>query len=380
MERIYLTYPEDREAAVFYALALNATALPTDKTFANTLRAAAILQEVFAEQPDHPGVAHYLIHSYDYPPLAQHGLDFAQRYGGLAPAVSHAQHMPSHIFTRLGYWQESIRSNLAAAQAAANDFDLLHAKDYLVYAYLQLGQDQRASGVLAEIMGFPRAADENVATAYAFAAMPARYALERGRWTDAAALSLHPSGFTWSRFPEFEAITVFARAMGAARNGDAAQARQDAERLEALRDAVSARGDAYWAEQVAIQREVALAWVARAEGRNQEALALLRAAAEREDATDKHPVTPGPIAPARELLGELLLELNAPGEALAAFEASQRVEPNRFRGLFGAARAADLAGDRERARTYYAQLLALAEHADTARPELQQARAYLAQR
>jgi hypothetical protein len=380
MERLYLTYPDDREAAVFYALALNATALPTDKTFANTLQAAAILQEVFAEQPDHPGVAHYLIHSYDYPPLAQQGLDFAQRYGTLAPAVSHARHMPSHIFTRLGYWQESIQANAAAAAAAANDFDLLHAKDYLVYAYLQLGQDQQASGVLDEIRGFPRAADENIATAYAFAAMPARYALERGRWVDAAGLSLHPSGFTWSRFPEFEAITLFARAVGAARSGDAANASHDAERLAVLRDAVIARGDAYWAEQVDIQREVALAWIARAEGRNQEALAVLRAAAEREDATDKHPVTPGPIAPARELLGELLLELNAPGEALAAFEASQRVEPNRFRGLYGAARAAELAGDRERAQTYYAHLVALGEHADTVRPELQQARDYLAQR
>jgi hypothetical protein len=379
MERLYQTYPEDREAAVFYALALNATALPTDKTYANTLQAAAILEEVFAEQPDHPGVAHYLIHSYDYPPLAQHGLNFAQRYGGLAPAVSHAQHMPSHIFTRMGYWQESIQSNLAAAEAAGNDFDLLHAKDYLMYAYLQLGQDQQASGVLGEVTALSRAVDENVATAYALAAIPARYALERGRWADAARLSLHPSDYTWSRFPEFEAITRFARAMGAARSGGVASARQDAERLAALHDAVSARGDAYWSEQVDIQREVALAWIARAEGRNQEALALLRAAAEREDATDKHPVTPGPLAPARELLGELLLELNAPGEALAAFEASLRVEPNRFRGLYGAARAAELAGDGERARTYYGQLVTLSAQADTARPELQQARAYLGQ-
>ncbi|HEX2325467.1 MAG TPA: hypothetical protein VHQ00_08710, partial [Chloroflexota bacterium] len=215
---------------------------------------------------------------------------------------------------------------------------------------------------------------------YAFGAIPARYALERGRWTEAAALPLHPADFNWSRFPEAEAVAVFARALGAARSGDAAGAGPEVDRLAVLRDALTARGDPYWAEQVDIRREVALAWTARAAGRNEEALALARRAADREDATDKHPVTPGPILPARELLGELLLELNAPAEALAAFEASHRVEPNRFRGLYGAARAAELAGAPELARRYYGQLLVLGAQADEERPELQRARAFLAAR
>jgi tetratricopeptide (TPR) repeat protein len=378
MEHVYRAYPEDREAAVFYALALNTTALPTDKTYANQLQAAAILEAVFAEQPQHPGIAHYLIHSYDYPPIAGHGLPFANRYAGIAPAVPHALHMPSHIFTRVGYWQDSIASNRVSADAATNLFDRLHAMDYLTYAYLQLGQDVAARSVLDEIATLPNLAGASFVPAYALAAMPARYALERGRWSDAAALTPSPSDVAWERIPQAAAITVFARALGAARSGDVTDARENAEQLAALRDVLLAANEAYWAEQVDIQREVALSWLARADGRNDEALALLSAAADREDATDKHPVTPGPIVPARELLGELLLELGQPAQALEAFERSHPAEPNRFRGLYGAARAAELLGDREQAHTYYTTLLQLAAQADTDRPELQQARAFLA--
>jgi len=389
MERLYLAYPDDREAAIFYALALNITALPTDKTFANQLKAAAILEKVFEEQPDHPGITHYLIHSYDYPPIALHGIGAARRYAGIAPMVPHAQHMPSHIFTRVGAWQDSIDSNrgsLAAAWAAAGQIgpgiapvDALHPMDYLVYAHLQMAQDQQAKGVLDDLRAFQQI-PARLGEAYALAAIPSRYALERGRWAEAAGLAPHIGGYAWDRFPQAEAVMAFARGYGAARAGDAAAARQEAERLAALGEALAVQKQPYWVEQADIQRQIVLAWAARAECRDQEALAELRAAADREDASDKPPVTPGPIAPARELLGELLLELNAPAEALAAFEASQAKEPHRFRGYFGAARAAELAGDRELARAHYAALLSLAEQADTERPELIQARGYLAQR
>ncbi len=377
MEQLAARYPEDREAAVFYALALNATALPTDKTYADQLKAAAILETVFAVEPQHPGVAHYLIHSYDYPPIAEKGLNAARRYASIAPAAPHALHMPSHIFTRRGYWQESIEANRASASSVGNHFDRLHALDYLTYAYLQMAQDGAAKGVVDQMSELPKVNVEHFVTAFALATIPSRYALERGRWADAAKLELFGKEFPWGRFPQSEAQLVFARGLGAARGGDVTSARRDVERLGALRDTLAAAKVGYWAEQVDIQRQVASAWVARAEGRTEEALALLRAAADREDATEKHPVTPGPIAPARELLAEMLLEANEPAQALREFEASMRVEPNRFRGLYGAARAADLSGDRTKARTYYSTLLSLGEKGDTERPELRQAKAFL---
>jgi len=380
MERLSNSYPEDREAAIFYALALNITASPADKTYANQLKAAGILEKAFAEQPNHPGVAHYLIHSYDYPPIASRGLSAARRYASIAPSAPHALHMPSHIFTRRGFWQESIDSNRASAAAAKNHFDQLHAMDYLAYAYLQMGQDLAAKRVLDEALAIPKVNVENLVPGYALAAIPARYTLERSRWADAASLSLPATDFPWSRFPQAEAVLIFARALGTARNGNGADAGKDIARLEALRDSLIAAKQSYWAEQVEIQRQVVAAWVARAEGKNQEALQLMRAAADREDATEKHPVTPGPIAPARELLGEMLLELGESRQALKEFETSHRVEPNRFKGLYGAARAAELSGDREKARTYYASLLVLCEKADTERPELEEAKTFLAKK
>jgi tetratricopeptide (TPR) repeat protein len=378
MERLSRKYPEDREAAVFYALALNTTASPADKTYANQLKAAGILEKIFAEQPNHPGVAHYLIHSYDYPPIAQRGLPAARRYAGIAPSAPHALHMPSHIFTREGFWQESIESNRASAAAAKNHFDQLHAMDYLTYAYLQGAQDVEAKRVLDEARAIRKVVPEHFVTGYALAAIPARYALERGHWAEAASLAASPADFPWDRFPQDEAITVFVRALGAARSGDPARARQDVDRLMVLRDALTAAKQGYWAEEVDIQRRVASAWLARAEGKNQEALQLLRAAADAEDRTEKHPVTPGPIVPARELLGEMLLELNQPALALKEFEASMAKEPNRFRGLYGAAKAAALSGDREKARAHYGKLLALCSHADADRTELKEAKSFLA--
>jgi tetratricopeptide (TPR) repeat protein len=377
MEQLSRQYPDDREAAVFYALALNATALPTDKTYANQLKAAEILERIFAEQPNHPGVAHYLIHSYDYPPIAQRGLSAARRYASIAPSAPHALHMPSHIFTRRGFWQESIDSNRASAAAAKNQFDQLHAMDYLAYAYLQLVQEQAAKRVLDDLMAIDKVNFEHFVTAYAMAAIPARYALERRKWAEAVALTLPKPDFPWQRFPQSEAVLVFARGLGAARSGNVEATRKDLARLQELRDALAAAKSSYWQEQVEIQHQVVSAWVAFADGKREEALQLMRAAADREDATEKHPVTPGPIIPARELLGEMLLESNQPQLALQAFEATMQIEPNRFWGLYGAARAAELAGDRDKAKTYYAQLLALAERADSERPALVQAKAFV---
>jgi hypothetical protein len=386
MEQVYRRYPDDREAAVFYALALNATAAPTDKTYANQLKAGAILEKVYAEQPSHPGVAHYIIHSYDYPPLATRGLIAARGYAKIAPSVPHAQHMPAHIFTRLGLWQESIDSNLASANAGKAYYaqqgkdsvwdQTLHALDYVVYAYLQTGRDQQARRVLEEVSAMPKAEPENFVAAYAFAAIPARVALEQHRWTEAASLTARP-GFPWDRFAWAEAITAFARAIGAARGGDAVAARAEVQKLEAYRAALLAAKQPYWAEQVDIQQRAAAAWAARVEGKSEEALTLMRAAAALEDSTEKHPVTPGPVIPARELLGELLLDLNQPALALVEFEASATREPSRLNGLLGAARAAELTGDTGKAKTLYAKVVALCERADTERPELRRARAAL---
>ncbi len=378
MEQLAARYPQDRAAAIFYALALNATAVATDKTYAQQLKAAGILEAAFREQPDHPGVAHYLIHSYDYPAIAEKGLAAARRYAIIAPSAPHALHMPSHIFTRRGYWSDSIQSNLASAGAADNDSARFHGWDYLAYGYLQFGQDRLARGVVDQILSVEKPNVVNFVTAFALAAIPSRYALERGQWGDAAALALRPGDFPWARFPQSEAILVFARGLGAARSGKIAQAQQDQARLAALRDALLAAKVGYWADQVDIQRLLVAGWIARAEGRNDDALQLVRAAADREDATDKHPVTPGPIVPARELLGDLLLDLGRPGEALREFEASQQREPNRLRGDSQAGRAAELAGDKAKARAQYGQVVTLAAQAESERSEVTQAKAFLA--
>ncbi|MFY9555546.1 MAG: hypothetical protein WAV47_12610, partial [Blastocatellia bacterium] len=390
MEQVFTRYSDDKEAAIFYALALLGTASsrPVDKTFSKQKRAVEILNGVLAKQPDHPGIAHYIIHSYDYPPLASLALPAALSYAKIAPSSPHALHMPTHIFTRLGLWPESIKSNLASAEAAKNlvarthpgsgSFDQLHAMDYLAYAYLQQSQDEKAKQVLNELKTISKLDDYVIAAAYSFAAAPARYAVERRKWSDAARLPLLPPEFPWNRFPHMEAINSFARALGSARSGDPASARKETERLEALRKMLIASKDPYWPTQVEIQRLTAEAWIARAESRNEDALRIMRSAAELEDSTDKHPVTPGSILPARELLGDMLLELERPGEALREYQASLQTSPNRFGGLYGAARAAELAGDRTKARELYLKLIKLCEKADTERPELAHARKFLA--
>jgi tetratricopeptide (TPR) repeat protein len=391
MEKIYTRFPEDQEAAVFYALALNATALPTDKTFEHQKKAIAILEKVRLKNPDHPGVYHYIIHNCDYPALANLGLPAARSYAKIAPSVPHALHMPSHIFTRLGLWDESIDSNLAAEAAGkvhvasmgpgAAHYDSIHAMDYLEYAYLQKGQDTKAREILDQLQQISKVDVPSIGAGYAFVAIPARYAVERHKWADAAAIKLGPDWFPFSKYPYAEANLRFARGMGLARSGDVTNARKDLEGLEALHTKLLTVKDVYdWASAVEIQRLAVAAWIARAEKKDEEALKLMRASADLEDSTDKHPVTPGAFTPARELLGEMLLELNQPGEALMAFETSLKATPNRLNGLYGAARAAELAGDPSKAHDYYTKLMKLTEDADGERPELQKAKAFLAKK
>jgi len=381
MERVVRANPGDMEARIFYALAVDQTALATDKQYSQQLKAAAILEPLFKEHPKHPGLAHYIIHAYDHPPLADKALAAARSYASLAPAVPHALHMPSHTFTRVGLWNESIETNRRSAEAALKEnatAEALHAMDYQTYAYLQIAKDAEALRVTGEARAAAQRLDPNgtggaapgVAGVFATAAIPARYALERGAWAEAAALTVQKT-----TFPHTDAITHFARALGAARSGNPKAAAADIDRLAALRDALKAMSDAYWAEQVDIQRQIAIAWVAFAEGDKSRGIELLRAAAAAEDATDKSAVSPGPLAPARELLGYMLLDADRPADALVEFEATMKKEPNRFRGLYGGARAAEAAGQRARAITLYKQLLQVASEPDTNRPELEHARA-----
>jgi hypothetical protein len=386
MDRVASQNPEDSEAAIFYAVALAASAAPTDKTYANQLRAGAILDKIFLAQPDHPGVAHYIIHSYDVPALASKALNAANRYAEIAPASSHALHMPSHTYTRVGYWQESIDTNRASAAAAKREgctAEELHAMDYQMYAYLQTGQDRAAKRLLDSMAPVAKRLDPRAicgaapgsAGLFAAAAIPARYALERGQWAQAAALPPRSSDFAYADAPRY-----FARALGMARIGNIEGARQEIQSLVVLRDKLMANNDAYWSSQVEIQRQIASAWVRYGEGQPGDALDLMRKAAAAEDATEKAAVTPGPLAPARELLGEMLLASGQPTEALAAFEANMKKEPNRFRSLYGGARAAEAAGNPQKATEYYKKLLDVCLRADNAaRPELQAAKKFLAQ-
>ncbi|BCS32037.1 hypothetical protein TBR22_A12420 [Luteitalea sp. TBR-22] len=344
--------PDDVEARIFHALALTQSALPTDKTYAVQLQAAAILEAEYARQPDHPGLAHYIIHTYDVPALAPKALGAARRYAAIAPDAAHALHMPSHTFTRVGAWQDSIDTNLASAEAARKDgavAEQLHALDYQAYAYLQMGNDAAARRTVEALPDLaPRMSTVGAGNAappmagyYALAAIPARFALEREAWAEAAALAPTSSPFAWA-----DAVTRFARAIGAARSGALAQARDDTAALGAIAQRLAAAGEAYWAGQVDIQRRAAQAWVLLGEGRRVEARALMQDAADREDATEKAAVTPGPIAPARELLGDMLMALDRPAEALAAYEATLRQEPGRRRATRGAAEAARAAGSK----------------------------------
>jgi Tfp pilus assembly protein PilF len=375
MEALAARYADDDEAQIAYAITLNVAASPADKTYANQLKGAAILEPIAKRQPQHPGVAHYLIHLHDYPPIADKGLDAAMRYSKIAPAAPHAQHMPSHIFTRVGYWKESIASNAASVRAAKADkaaSDQLHGQDYMVYAYLQLGQDKNARAVIDEMAQATNFNPDVMGAPFALAASPARYMVERGDWQGAAALEVRPN-----KFAHVVAITHFARALGAARSGKPDAAKADVAKLAELRDKLREAKDAYWAEQVDIQWQVATAWLLYAEGKHDEALKTMSAAADAEDKTEKAPVTPGPLAPARELYGAMLLERGSAKEALAAFEATLKKEPNRLGATIGAAKAAEKAGDTAKARQHYAAAVALAESADPVRAEVAQARAFV---
>lgn len=388
MRQLSAKYSQDSEAAIFFALALIATAPAGDKTYADQKQAAEILNGILPDQPDHPGITHYLIHSYDSPALAIFALPAARSYARIAPASAHALHMPSHIFTRLGLWQESIDSNLASA-AAAKDYvaktlpgatsqDQLHAMDYLEYAYLQTCRDTEAKQVVEDAAAISKLDQQVFQAAYALAAIPARYALERRRWSAAAELAVGPAWFPWAQFQFAEAITHFARAIGAARSGNLPQAHAEIQKLAAIHAALAKSSQDYdWATQVEVQRLTASGWLAHAEGHSEVAVSAMKAAADLEDSTEKHPVTPGPVLPAREMLGELLMELNRPAMALPEFEKVLRSSPQRFNATYGAARAAELSGNRAKANQRYGQLLELCGQRGSARLEVQNARAFL---
>ena len=387
MEQVHAGFPDDQEAGVFYSLALNATQSPTDKTSANKKNAAGILEKVWQAQPNHPGVVHYLIHSDDTQQLAELGLPAAMCYAKIAPAVPHALHMPSHIFTRLGLWQQSIDSNRAAHDSAiayvrktigegGYDGETVHSMDYIEYAYLQTAQDGKAKQVRDELLAYSKSAAVNLPTAYAVAAIPARYAVERNDWKMAATLETPAVGFPLDKFPWAEAMISFARALGSAHTGDLAAAETEIVKLQALQDKLSEAKDTYWASQVEVQRLQASAVLAHARKEDKKAIELARQAADLDARMDKHPATPAPVLPARELLADLLLEAKDPA-ALQAYEDSLKSEPNRFRSILGKARAAKAAGDLEKSREAYKKLVTLSALADSDRPEVAEAKTFV---
>ena len=385
MGELAAKYPEDHEARIFYALSIAASEDLADKTYAGRLKAGAILEKLFAIEPDHPGLAHYIIHTYDVPSLAGRALIAARRYSQIAPDAPHALHMPSHTFTRTGYWQDSIDSNVAAAASAKREgqtAEKLHASDYEIYAYLQTAQDDAARRLLASLPEIASRFDSKVVIGgaggpavgyFALAAIPARYALERNDWKQATQLTPRETPF-----PYTDAMTWFARGLSAARLGQASAAHESEAALKQIRERLSKSGENYWARQVEIQEFEVGAWAALAEGKNDEALRQMKTAAEFEDGTEKSAVTPGPLAPARELFGEMWLEMKEPAKALEQFEATLKKEPGRFRALHGAALAAQLSGSRETSQKYFRELLKVCEHADhPGRPELLEAKSAL---
>jgi hypothetical protein len=385
---VHELYPDDPDAALFYALAQLATADPTDKTFAQQRRAGELIERVFARYPNHPGAHHYFIHAYDYPPLAARALQVARDYGRIAPEVPHALHMPSHIFTRLGLWEDSIAWNERSAAAALESpvgsvvsLHYLHALDYLAYAHLQRAEDEKAAQILAKLQRLQPPVQPELASAYALAAVPARIALERQDWAAAMALAPRsPEWFAWSSFPAVEAITHFARALGAAHRRNVSLARQSLDTLAALRDR-AAESNAYWGTQVEIQRLAALAWLTFEQGERRQGIETMRQAAQLEASTEKHPVTPGEVLPASELLADMLLEMGEHAAARKQYAATLERSPNRFNSSYGVGRAAELAGDEAAAIKSYRQLVAFAVTDGKARTDrLQHAARYLASR
>jgi tetratricopeptide (TPR) repeat protein len=384
---IFEKYPDDSEAKIFYSLALTASASPDDKTFSNQKKAGEILSKIFAEQPNHPGIAHYIIHTFDYPELALQALPTARKYAEIAPASAHAQHMPSHIFIRLGLWDESISSNVRSIEAAkcyAESMKMnghwdeeLHGLDYLTYAYLQQGNDEKALEQIEYLAKIETASPQNFKVAYAFVAMPSRYVLERKDWNAATKLELRPSWFPWEKFLWEKSNMHFGKLLGAVHTNKLAEAKNELNNIKAIHEKLTDSKEAYKANLVLIQIKISNAWITLAEGKPSGAIALMIDAANMEDATAKHPVTPGEVIPARELLGDMYLELNEPAKALGEYEADLKTHPNRFNGLYGAALAAEKSGDRKKALQYYIQLLTLTNSSMSKRQELKEAQMFV---
>jgi len=386
MEALHGEFPDDNEIAIFYALSLDASADPADRSYKNQLKAGNILNALYKKEPNHPGIIHYIIHNYDYPVIATHALEAARRYASVAPSSAHALHMPSHIFTRLGLWDDCILSNrhsVEAAECYAGSAGIkghwdeeLHGIDYLVYAYLQKGNNKAAQELKEYLSGDPLAYPMNLKVAYAFAALSSRIALENKDWTAAEKLTPEPVSFPWQKFPWQEAIVHFSKLLGKAHLHKPGEAKTEWEKLKALHDKLLEQKENYRANQVAIQLKAGEAWIRWAEGQTEEALQLMNAAAEMEDGTSKHPVTPGEVVPARELLADMQAGIQQYDEALKNYEAVQEKSPNRFNCLYGAAITAEKAGDTDKAIRFYKQLLAIADPGSP-RPELEMAAAFV---
>ena len=387
MEKMHTEYPNDKEAAIFYALALDGAADPADKTFRKQRKAGAILTTLYPNEPGHPGIIHYIIHSYDYPELAALALPAARKYASIAPSSAHALHMPSHIFTRLGLWDECIHSNLASTAAArcyaentgvkGHWDEELHGMDYLEYAYLQKADNKLAKEQWNYLNTISEVFPVNFKEAYAFAAIPSRYLLENKMWKEAAGLQIHPVNFPWEKFPWQKAIVYFTRTLGAIHTGHIDSAKTELKNLTNIYDTLTKQKDVYKANQVQIQVKTSEAWILFKEGKNNEALKLMALAADMEDNTQKHPVTPGEVIPARELLGDMLLTMDQPGKALEAYEADLKTHPNRFNGLYGAGLAAEKSNNPEKATFYYQQLINITDSIHSNRAELDAARLFL---
>ena len=386
-EKIYEKYPDDNEAAIFYALALRATANPSDKSFHNQKRAGEILNKIFVNEPDHPGIAHYIIHTYDYPELAELALPAARKYASIATASAHAQHMPSHIFTRLGLWDESIQSNMnsvSAAQCYAQNMGIkghwdeeLHGMDYLIYAYLQEAKDDKAREQIEYLKTINEVFPVNFKEAYSFAAMPTRYALERKQWAEAAQLELKPASFPWEEFQWEKANVNFGRLLGAVHSHKLADAKNELKQLQFIHENLNEAKESYKANLVLIQIKTSEGWIKFAEGQKADALSLMSRAADMEDSTEKSSVTPGEVIPARELLGDMYLEMGEPAKALKAYEADLKRHPNRFNGLYGAGLAEEKSGNTKKAILYYKQLPAFTNSSDHKRPQQEAAELFI---
>jgi len=387
MEKIHLEYPDDTEASIFYALALNGSANPADYSFKNQRKAGAILDSIYPREFSHPGVVHYIIHTYDNPELAEIALPAARRYASVAPSSAHALHMPSHIFTRMGLWDESIHSNLnsiSSAKCYAEETGIkghwdeeLHGLDYLVYAYLQKGENDHAREQLDYLKTIKHVSPVNFKVAYAFAAIPARYFLENRMWQAAASHRVDSANIQWKDFPWQKAMVHFTRLLGSAQIGKIDSARAELISLHIIFDTLTNQKDSYKAGQVQIQINTSEAWILFKEGKYEEALKRMNIAADMEDNTQKHPVTPGEVIPARELLGDMLQQMKQPGKALVAYEANLKKNPNRFNGLYGAALAAERSRNPEKANAYYQQLIRISNSTNSDRPELDKARMFL---